>query len=194
LYRVRALITDRDHDAFGAVVRRLCVLNRPDAAVAMLNELSGLAGFGEVGAQEAAATGVSELLLERGHVTQALEVLQFLPDINAWGDTPRLDSLMAMLPELVRVDPAEARKSVHALSGVRAQERWLRLLSVYAGAMTEGPGSELVRSWDESLRLAASRTRAQALAILTALQPMTQVLGGVEEEARSIQLVRRWWS
>jgi hypothetical protein len=197
LPRVRELV-DAENDqsgleAIGAIARRLCVLGEPDEAVALLEELSTAAEFDQPSPREAAAAGLPALLLDLGQVARALEVLEFFSETNAWGDTPRLDALMAMLPDLVRVAPAQARQAVHALRGLRDRQRWLRLLTVYAHAVADGPPAELARLWDDSLRQAAAMDRARALAMVRALRPMTRALGGVEEEARSARLVHRWW-
>jgi hypothetical protein len=43
---------------------------------------------------------------------------------------------------------------------------------------------------------AASMTRAQALGLFEGIRPITRALGGlaaIEEEARSVSMVRRWW-
>lgn len=49
--------------------------------------------------------------------------------------------------------------------------RWLEILAVYATAAARLPRPELTRLWDLSLRQAASRARAEALAILAAVRP-----------------------
>ena len=198
LPRVRALTGSQSKQAepqvFGAIARRLCVLGEPDQAIALLRELSAeRQGWDEFDDRETATGDLPALLVRLGHLSQALEALRFLPETNGWQDTPRLDALTKMVPDLTRADPAAAHEAVFAMMGTRVGDRWLSLLSVYASVAAERPSE---RQWGEALVQAASMTRAQALGVLEGIRPITRVLGGLEavqEEARSIRMVRQWW-
>jgi hypothetical protein len=198
LPRARALIDSRSKQSepavIGAIARRLCLLGEPDQGITLLRELSAeRQGYDEWDDRETATGDLPVLLADHGYFSQALEALQFLPVTNGWQETPRLDVLARMVPGLTRGDPGAAHAAVFALIGTRVSGRWLHLLTVYAQAAAESVSE---RRWDEVLVRAASMTRAQALGLLAGIRPVTRALGGlaaIEEEARSVSIVRRWW-
>jgi hypothetical protein len=177
---------------------RLCVLGEPDRAIALLRELPEGYTYGGEGSDWAGPRGTATadlpvLLVSLGFFSQAVEALQFLPEESFYRDTPRLDVFTEMLPDLTRGDAEAAQAAVFATIGMRDRGRWLHLLSVHAQVAAEAPSE---RRWDEVLKRAASMNRAQALGVLEAIRPVTRALGGlvaVEEEARSVSMVRRWW-
>ena len=180
--------------ALGAIAYCLCVVGEPGQGVALLSELSAeRQGFDEFDAREKATGDLPVLLARHGYFSHALRALRFLPETNGWRETPRLDVLAQMVPELTRGDPASAHQAVFAMMDMRDRGRWLDLLSAYAQVAAERPSEP---RWDEMLGRAASMTRAQALGIVRAVRPVTRALGGltaVEEEARSAGMIRRWW-
>ena len=106
----------------------------------------------------------------------------------------RAEALSALAAQLTGDLLAEG---LAAARQIEDKEHRAEALGALAPQLAEWPRPVLTSSWQETLRLLASRTRSDLLADLGVLTPVIVALGGeaaVAETCRAIRDVGRWWS